>query len=107
MRQPAEYALLKIATAFEDCANVFAPYYRQGNMSYLGKISAEERNVAFNSLPKTDILAAIDYYFKAVEPESASSPFGAASFHENDYPLYYYNIKANAATRVAAYKAMK
>ena len=41
----------------------------------------------------------------AVEPEGASSPFGAASFHENDYPLYYYNIKANAAKRVAAYKA--
>ena len=250
MRNPAEYAYLKIATAFEDCSNVFAPYYRQGNMSYLGKITAEERNAAFNSLPKTDILAAIDYYFKhlnggrpfilvghsqgsimqsfvlseymkahpeylermiaayvvgysitedflkanphlkfaegaddtgvivsyntegagngnnivvlpgaicinpinwkrdetyasaeeslggrvfnmeikdfekvpnaadakvdlkrgvvitttkAVEPESASSPFGAASFHENDYPLYYFNIKANAAARVAAY----
>lgn len=252
MRQPAEYAYLKIATAFEDCANVFAPFYRQGNMSYLGKITAAERNVAFNSLPKTDILAAIDYYFKylnggrpfilvghsqgsimqtfvlseymkahpeylkrmiaayvvgysitedflkanphlkfaegaddtgvivsyntegpgngnnivvlpgaisinpinwkrdetyasaeenlggrffnmeikdfekvpnaadakidlkrgvvitttkAVDPEDASSPFGAASFHENDYPLYYYNIKENAAARVAAYKS--
>ena len=64
MRNPAEYAYLKIATAFEDCANVFAPFYRQGNMSYLGKITAEERNAAFNSIPKTDILAAIDYYFK-------------------------------------------
>ena len=40
---------------------------------------------------------------KAVAPEGASSPFGSASFHENDYPLYYYNIKENAATRVAAY----
>ncbi len=28
---------------------------------------------------------------------------GSASFHENDYPLYYFNIKANAAARVAAY----
>ena len=42
---------------------------------------------------------------KAVAPEGASSPFGAASFHENDYPLYYYNIKANAAARVAAYQS--
>ena len=252
MRIPAEFAYLKIATAFEDCANVFAPYYRQGNMSYLGNISAEERNAAFNSIPKSDILAAIDYYFEhlnggrpfilvehsqgsimqsfvlseymkahpeylkrmiaayvvgysitedflkanphlkfaegaddtgviisyntegegngnnivvlpgaisinpinwkrdetyasaeeslggrvfnmetldfekvpnaadakidlkrgvvittttAVAPEGASSPFGAASFHENDYPLYYYNIKANAAARVAAYQS--
>ena len=250
MRIPAESAYRKIATAFEDCANVFAPYYRQGNMSYLGRISAEERNAAFNSIPKTDILAAIDYYFKhlnggrpfilvghsqgsimqsfvlseylkahpeylermiaayvvgysitedflkanphlkfaegaddtgviisyntegagngnnivvlpgaisinpinwkrdetyasaeenlggrvfdmeikdfkkvpnaadakidlkrgvvittttAVAPEGASSPFGATSFHENDYPLYYFNIKDNVAVRVAAY----
>jgi len=40
---------------------------------------------------------------KAVAPETFPL-FGPASFHENDYPLYYYNIKANAATRVAAYK---
>ena len=33
-------------------------------MSYLVKITAEESNAAFNSIPKTDILAAIDYYFK-------------------------------------------
>ena len=33
-------------------------------MSYLGKISAEERNTAFNSIPKSDVFAAIDYYFK-------------------------------------------
>jgi hypothetical protein len=76
MRIPAEFAYLKIATAFEDCANVFAPYYRQGNMSYLGKITAAERNVAFNSLPKTDILAAIDYYFKNL---NGGRPFILAS----------------------------
>jgi len=40
---------------------------------------------------------------KAVAPETFPL-FGPASFHENDYPLYYYNIKANAAVRVAAYK---
>ena len=39
----------------------------------------------------------------AVAPEGASSPFGATSFHENDYPLYYFNIKDNVAVRVAAY----
>lgn len=30
--------------------------------------------------------------------------FGSASFHENDYSLYYNNIKENVAKRVAAYK---
>lgn len=249
MRIPAEGAYDKSATAFENCANVFAPYYRQCNMKYLGSMSPTERNAALNSIPKADVLAAVDYYFKnlnggrpfilaghsqgsimqsfvlaeymkahpeylkrmiaayvigysitedylkanphlkfatgesdtgviisyntegagngsnvvvlpgaisinplnwkldetyastdenlggyilneetgerefvphvadakidlkrgvvitttkAVEPE-APGPFGTASFHENDYPLYYYNIKANAEKRVAAY----
>ena len=31
--------------------------------------------------------------------------FGPGSSHENDYDLYSYNIKANVAKRVAAYKA--
>ena len=64
MRIPAESAYAKIATAFEDCANVFAPYYRQCNMSFLGNAPAAERNAALNSIPKSDVLAAIDYYFK-------------------------------------------
>ena len=40
---------------------------------------------------------------KAVAPETAAV-FGPASFHENDYPLYYFNIKANIATRIESYK---
>ena len=238
------------ATAYEESANVFAPYYRQVNMASAIKLPREELNAAFASTPKEDVFAALDYYFenlnegrpfilashsqgsimqsqvlaeymkkhpellkrmiaayvigysitkdylkanphlkfaegaedtgviisyntesagnennivvlpgaisinpinwkrdetyasaeeslggyifneetglpedyphaadakidlkrgvvittsKAVAPETFPL-FGPASFHENDYPLYYYNIKANAATRVAAYK---
>ena len=40
---------------------------------------------------------------KAVAPKTFPL-FGPGSFHENDYPLYYYNFKANVAKRVAAYK---
>ena len=58
LRQEWENVYQMQATAYEESANVFAPYYRQGNMSYLGKITAEERNAAFNSIPKADILAA-------------------------------------------------
>jgi hypothetical protein len=29
--------------------------------------------------------------------------FGPASFHEDDYPFFYNNIKENVAKRVAAY----
>ena len=30
--------------------------------------------------------------------------FGPASYHNGDYALYYYNIKDNVATRIAAYQ---
>lgn len=40
---------------------------------------------------------------KAVAPEEPGL-FGTASFHENDYPLYYFNIKANVAARIAVYQ---
>ena len=42
---------------------------------------------------------------KVVEPVSGLTAFGTGSYHENDYDLYYNNIKANVAKRVAAYKA--
>ncbi|MBP5301976.1 MAG: hypothetical protein J6Y88_01860 [Bacteroidales bacterium] len=41
---------------------------------------------------------------KIVEPEKPG-PFGTTSLHESDYPLYYFNIQANAAARIAAYMA--
>jgi hypothetical protein len=41
---------------------------------------------------------------KALEPMPGPKPFGNASFHNGDYALYYNNIKANVAARVAAYK---
>ena len=33
--------------------------------------------------------------------------FGDASFHNEDYGLFYNNLKANVATRVAAYLSRK
>jgi len=41
---------------------------------------------------------------KAMEPISGTPIFGPASFHNGDYALYYYNIKANVAARIAAYQ---
>jgi len=39
---------------------------------------------------------------KAVKPMPGKI-FGPASFHEDDYQLYFNNIKANAAARIEAY----
>ena len=76
MRLPAARTYLVQGTAFEDCANVFAPFYRQCNMYYLATLPADKRNEALNSTPKTDILAAIDYYFKNL---NGGRPFILAS----------------------------
>ena len=59
--------------------------------------------LTMRKLEKWMLAAIVITTTKVVAPEDASGPFGTASFHENDYPLYYFNIKANAATRVAAY----
>ena len=41
---------------------------------------------------------------KALPPVEGTTVFGPAIFHNGDYALYYNNIKANVATRIAAYK---
>ena len=40
-----------------------------------------------------------------IPPSSDPQFFGPASYHEDDYPFFYNNIKENVAKRVAAYKA--
>ena len=76
MRTTAGRTYLVQGTAFEEVANVFAPYYRQVNMQALISLPTTERNAALSSIPKTDILAAIDYYFKNL---NGGRPFILAS----------------------------
>ena len=64
MRETAPQTYLVQGTAFEDVANVFAPYYRQVNMAAATSMSSEEMQNAFASTPKDDIFAALDYYFE-------------------------------------------
>ena len=39
------------------------------------------------------------------EPIGFPELFGPASFHDDDYTLYYNNIKDNAAKRIATYQS--
>ena len=64
MRTQAPLTYLVQGSAFEECANVFAPYYRQVNMAVAATLSREELNAALDSIPKTDVFAALDYYFE-------------------------------------------
>ena len=64
MRIPAESAYLKNATAFEESANVYAPYYRQCNNKYMSTMSVDKRAATLQTVPQTDIFAALDYFFE-------------------------------------------
>ena len=64
MREPAQETYLMQGTAYEDSTNVFVPYYRQVNMAAAGKMTGEELDAAFRSLPQKDVFAALDYYFE-------------------------------------------
>lgn len=53
------------ATAFETVGNVYAPYYRQVDATYaLSLGSREERDAFIGGIPKSDVLAAFDYYIR-------------------------------------------
>lgn len=64
MREPAKLTYLMQGTAYEERTNVFAPYYRQVNMAAASRMNGAELTAAFNSLPRQDVFAALDYYFE-------------------------------------------
>ena len=64
MREPAKLTYLMQGTVYEDSTNVFVPFYRQVNMAAASKMSRKELDAAFNSIPKTDVFAALAYYFE-------------------------------------------
>ena len=58
---------------------------------------------------KADAQVNVDRGVVVTKPDCPFNPltwlFGTASFHDNDYGLFYNNIKDNVAKRIAAYKA--
>lgn len=62
MRAAAEAELTSKASAYQD-TNVFAPYYRQVGVNSVNEWSASQ-NEALLREPRTDIYAALDYYFE-------------------------------------------
>lgn len=52
------------ATVFEESTNVFAPYYRQSNINKVAGMSHEELEEYQMNEQRTDVYAALDYYFE-------------------------------------------
>ncbi|MDR1474145.1 MAG: DUF3089 domain-containing protein [Endomicrobium sp.] len=69
MREGANHCLKFQGSAFETCGNIFTPYYRQLDASYAIKLGILKSVVYFRGLPKTDIIAAFDYYIKNLNDE--------------------------------------
>ena len=64
MRLTARKNFKQQASAFEPVANLFTPYWRQVNATKLSAMSFEEVDAAEWAEPRTDVYAALDYYFE-------------------------------------------
>ncbi|MCH5265577.1 MAG: DUF3089 domain-containing protein [Lachnospiraceae bacterium] len=76
MHAGAQFMFGRQATAFMESTNVFAPYYRQGNLAVLAGMAAEELIENLHQEGRTDVFGALDYYF---EHYNGGRPFILAS----------------------------
>ena len=92
------------ACAFEPVANMFAPYWRQVNGTKLSNMSFEEVDQAEWSEPRTDVYAALDYYFEnlnqgrpyflAGHSQGSRLSYMVLSEYMKEHPDYYKNMIA-------------
>lgn len=64
MLRLSNLALKRQATAFETIANIYAPFYRQVELSYYNALSQEDKIKVIGGIPTKDAIAAFDYYIK-------------------------------------------
>jgi pimeloyl-ACP methyl ester carboxylesterase len=81
---PGVFALQ--ATAFETVGNIYAPYYRQADAAYLLSLRPEDRDKAIGGIPKSDVMAAFDYY---IEHYNDGRPFILAGHSQGSMVLMY------------------
>ena len=75
------------ATAFEGIANIFAPYWRQVNGLKLPMMTFEEVGNAEWAEPRTDVYAALDYYFENLN--DGRPYFFAGHSHDQGYAIWF------------------
>jgi len=63
-RQQARDYFAQSGSTFEGVGNIFAPYYRQVSAAYVTTMPFEEVDAAQWAEPRTDVFAAMDYYFE-------------------------------------------
>ena len=90
------------AAAFAPVANIFAPFWRQVNATKLPKMSFEEVDAAEWAEPRTDVYAALDYYFEnlnqgrpyflAGHSQGSRLCFMVLSEYMREHPEHYANM---------------
>jgi hypothetical protein len=86
MRQRAQAAFARQATAFETSANIFAPYYRQADAQYTLALPLEEQDKVVGGIPAGDALAAFQYY---LDHYNEGRPFILAGHSQGSNVLLY------------------
>lgn len=64
LRKGASFNYLRQASAYETCANVYAPFYRQVDALWLLNDSLQNGQKYFEGIPYTDAIAAFEYYLE-------------------------------------------
>ena len=87
------------AAAFEPVANLFAPYWRQVSAMKLNAMTFEEVDNAEWAEPRTDVYAALDYYFEhlnngrpfflAGHSQGSRLSYIVLSEYMKEHPAYY------------------
>ena len=66
MRKGAQAAYARQATAFDDVANIYAPYYRQADATYALTLPQAEHVQVIEGAPLIDVTAAFSYFIESL-----------------------------------------
>lgn len=86
MREPAQDKLALQASVFADSCNVYAPYYRQVDLTYALTLSDDDRDSLMNTVSEAEPMNALDYYF---ENYNDGRPFILASHSQGSQIMSY------------------
>ena len=86
MLQQSKLAFDRQATAFENSANIFAPYYRQDDAGSTLAMAFEEQQDIVKGVPLTDAMAAFEYY---LDHYNNGRPFILASHSQGSNVMIY------------------
>jgi Protein of unknown function (DUF3089) len=64
MRSGAQSAFARTAAVFDGTANIYAPYYRQLDATYVLNLSSDQQSAAEGGTPTTDVTAAFTYFLE-------------------------------------------